>query len=216
MYRLTFFFVGFFLIGCGKKELKKTLSYDMLGDTLYEVQWFDGTPEGQLEQAVQLYISAVGDTLVNQFYYYTKEGVIDTLKSEFYSLQIIPSDTLHRYKGILVLHTRFDTLRVNERNRRKLQLLYDEFTDSLLLGSAISERSNRLEFYYRNTIDHHLTGVLLQDVFRDTLVGQDTLLNYGKTRLLVDTRTSTNNMFIDSHGFLKVKRLGYKGSYFLE
>ena len=216
MCRLIFFFAGLFLMGCGKKELKRTWSYDMLGDTLYEVDWFNGAPEGEVELALQLYISSVGDTIVNQFYYYTKEGIIDTLKSEFYSLQIIPSDTLHRYKGVLVLHTRFDTLRVNEKNRRKLQLLYDEFTDSLLLGSVISERSNRLEFYYRNTIDHHLTGVLLQDVFRDTIVGQDTLLNYGKTRLLVDTRTSTNNTFIKSHRFLKVKRLGYKGSYFLE
>jgi len=216
MHKLIFLFVGLLMFGCGKRDIKKNWSYEMLGDTIYEVDWFDGAPEGQLELALQLYISAVGDTIVNQFYYYTKEGVIDTLKSEFYSLQIFPTDTLHRYKGVLVLHTRFDKLHVDEKNRRKLQLLYDEFTDSLLIGSVISERSNRLEFYYRNTIDHHLTGVLLQDVFRDTIIGQDTMLNYGKTRLLVDTRTSTNNTYIDSYRFLKVKRLGYKGSYFLE
>lgn len=216
MHKLIFLFVGLLMFGCGKRDIKRTWSHEMFGDTLYEVKWFYAvSPEG-IGQEIQYYISEVGDTILNQYYYYNQEGVIDTLESEFYTLEIFPTDTLDWYKGALTLHTMFGKMPIDAKNRRRLQLLYDEITDSVILSSVISERSNRLEFYYRNTIDHHLTGVLLQDVFRDTIIGQDTLVQYGKTRLLVDTRESTNNTFIQSHRFLKIKRKGNKYGYFLE
>ena len=216
MYKLMFLFVGLLLFGCGRKELKRTWSYEMLGKVFYQVKWFTyPTLDGKLE-SVQYYISETGDTIINQVVVFWDDETIDTLSSEFYSLQIYPTDTLDTYKGVLVLHTRFDKLQVNAENRRRLQLLYDEITDSLILSAVSSDSSNRLEFYYRNTIDHHLTGVLLQDVFRDTLIGNDTLLNYGKTKLLIDTRELTNNTFIESYRFLKVKGKNSTSGYFFE
>ena len=216
MYKLMLLFVGLLLFGCGRKELKRTWSYEMLGKVFYQVKWFTyPTLDGKLE-SVQYYISETGDTIINQVVVFWDDETIDTLSSEFYSLQIYPTDTLDTYKGVLVLHTRFDKLQVNAENRRRLQLLYDEITDSLILSAVSSDSSNRLEFYYRNTIDHHLTGVLLQDVFRDTLIGNDTLLNYGKTKLLIDTRELTNNTFIESYRFLKVKGKNSTSGYFFE
>jgi len=188
----------------------------MFGDTLYEVKWHDGIDPDGVGHQVQLYISSVGDTIVNQYVYYNSEGIIDTLKSEFYSLEIFPTDTVNQYRGVLVLYTMFDKMPIDAQNRRRLQLLYDDIADSIRMRSAISERSTRLEFYYTNTIDHHLTGVLLQDVFRDTIIDKDSMVQYGKTRLLIDTRESTNNSFITSHRFLKLKRLGNIYGYFLE
>lgn len=216
MYKLMLLFVGLLLFGCGRKELKRTWSYERLGEVFYQVKWFTyPTLDGKLE-SVQYYISETGDTIINQVVVFWDDETIDTLSSEFYSLQIYPTDTLDTYKGVLVLHTRFDKLQINAENRRRLQLLYDEITDSLILSAVSSDSSNRLEFYYRNTIDHHLTGVLLQDVFRDTLIGNDTLLNYGKTKLLIDTRELTNNTFIESYRFLKVKGKNTTSGYFFE
>ncbi|WP_199268629.1 hypothetical protein [Myroides fluvii] len=216
MYKLMFLFVGFLLFGCGRKELKRTWSYEMLGEVFYQVKWFSYPTLDDKLESVQYYISETGDTIINQVVVFWDEETIDTLSSEFYSLQIYPTDTLDTYKGVLVLYNRFNKLQVGAENKRRLQLLYDEITDSLILSAVSSDTSNRLEFYYRNSIDHHLTGVLLQDVFRDTLVGNDTLLNYGKTRLLIDTRELTNNTFIESHRFLKVKGKNSTSGYFFE
>lgn len=175
-------------------------------DTIYERFWFSNPSLEAPDFSVENYVSNVGDTIENQFKRY-KNGVVDTLKSEFYDLEIYDTDKPNIYKGIITLHTRFDTLQINEKNTRRLQFMFDEFGDSISLGSVISKTSNRLEFEFKNVISEHLTGVLIQDVFRDTVIDGEDMVNYGKTRILVDTRGITDNTFIYSHRFLEEKRI---------
>lgn len=201
-------FIGFIalLVSCGKKDKIKFTGDMFFSDTIYERVWFNNLVEEKPEYHVELYISNVGDTIQNQYVQY-KNGVIDTLKSEFYDLEVLYTNEAHIYKGILTLHSRFDNLQINEKNRRRLQLMYDEFGDSISIGSVISESSNRLEFEFRNVISEHLTGVLIQDVFRDTIIDGDNMVNYSETRILVDTRDITDNISIYSHRFLEEKRV---------
>lgn len=215
MNKLIVLVLGLIAVGCTKFSGKNKLNYDDFGDTLYDVQWFNYPSIENPSESVEYYVSVFGDTIVNQFTLY-KDGVIDTLNSEFYDLRIRKTPTPDLYNAILTLHTRFDTLQVNAKNKRRLQLLYLEITDSILVSSVISESTNRLEFSYRNTIDDQLIGVIIQDVFRDTVINQEEMLNYGKTRLLVNTKTPANNFFISSHRFLKIKRKGNEYGYFME
>lgn len=202
-------FVAFLalLVSCGKKEKIKFTGDMFFSDTIYKRIWISTPNIENPYFSIEYYVSSVGDTIENQFENYRDDGTIDTLKSEFYHLEIYDTDRPDVYKGIITLHTRFDTLQINEKNSRRLQFMYDEFGDSISLGSVISKTSNRLEFEFKNVISEHLTGVLIQDVFRDTLVEGEIKLNYGKTRILVDTRNTTDNTFIKSHRFLEEKRI---------
>lgn len=206
MNKIIFLSIFILLVSCGKKDKIKHTEGDFISDTIYERVWLNSPTVENPDYGIEFYISNVGDTIENQYERYIN-GVVDTLKSEFYNLEVYKTNKLHIYKGILTLHSRFDTLQINEKNRRRLQFMYYEFGDSVRLRAVTSEIFNRLEFDFQNIRNEHLTGVLIQDVFRDTIMEGEDMLNYRKTRILVDTRDITDNPFIKSHRFLEEKRI---------
>ncbi|PKP16390.1 MAG: hypothetical protein CVU07_07090 [Bacteroidetes bacterium HGW-Bacteroidetes-23] len=206
MKKIIFILIVFQFLSCIKKENRLIEINETSNDTIYTRLWINYPSVEKPNKSIEYYISSKTDTIFNQTKVY-KNGILDTLKSEFYELEIYKTKKPNLYKGKIILHSRFDKLQINDMNKRKLQFLYLEFNDSLNLRSVSSKSSNQLEFEFINTKNNHLTGVLIQDVFRDTLINNEKLLNYGKTRILVDTDNETDNLFISSHQFLKEKRL---------
>jgi hypothetical protein len=206
MKKIIFILIVFQFLSCVKKENRLIEINEKNNDTIYTRVWINYPSLEKPNKSIEYYISSKTDTIFNQTKVY-KNGILDTLKSEFYELEIYKTKKPNLYKGKIILHSRFDKLQINDMNKRKLQFLYLEFNDSLNLKSVTTKSSNQLEFEFINTKNNHLTGVLIQDVFRDTLINNEKLLNYGKTRLLVDTNNETDNLFISSHQFLKEKIL---------
>lgn len=206
MKKIIFILIVFQFLSCVKKQNRLIEINETSNDTIYTRLWINYPSVEKPNKSIEYYISSKTDTIFNQTKVF-KNGILDTLKSEFYELEIYKTKKPNLYKGKIILHSRFDKLQINDMNKRKLQFLYLEFNDSLNLRSVSSKSSNQLEFEFINTKNNHLTGVLIQDVFRDTLINNEKLLNYGKTRILVDTDNETDNLFISSHQFLKEKIL---------
>jgi len=198
--------IVFSFLSCEQKEKNYNEKASIKLDTIYSRLWINYPLVENPDKSIEFYVSSQTDTIFNQRKIY-KNGVLDTLKSEFYNLEVYKTNKPNLYKGKITFHTRFDTLKINKKNNRELQFLYLEFNDSIIISSVKSKTSNYLEFEFINTKNNHLTGVLIQDVFRDTLVKNEEMLNYSKSRILVDTRNETDNLFISSHGFLKDKIL---------
>lgn len=209
MKKILLLLISFTFSSCSQKEKTLTAKNPAESDTVYRKLWRSYPSTENPQESIEYYVSPKTDTIFNQMKVY-KNGILDTLRSEFYELEVFKTDKPNFYKGKIILHTRFDKLKLNKENKRKLEFLYLEFKDSLIVSSTKSESSNILEFGFMNTKDNNLTGVLIQDVFRDTIINGKTMLNYGKARILVDTKNETDNLFISSHNFLKEKNLKIK------
>ncbi|MDP2162033.1 MAG: hypothetical protein Q8K02_16250 [Flavobacterium sp.] len=204
MYKLIFMLLVFFFLGCANDKKKKFEAKTSNKDTIYEKLWLCYPTIENPDECIEYYISPLTDTIYNQIKVFTN-GTLDTLKSKFYEINIFKTEKSNVYRANITLHSRFDTLKVNKQNKRTFQILYLDFDGKYSIGSKESTSANNLEFEFTNTKDNHLTGVLIDDVFRDTIIQNEVMLNYGKTRILVDTRNSTDNLFISSHRFLKEK-----------
>ncbi|GGD34925.1 hypothetical protein [Flavobacterium orientale] len=204
MYKFIFTLIVFFFLGCANDKKKKFEAKTSNKDTIYEKLWLCYPTIENLDECIEYYISPLTDTIYNQIKVFTN-GTLDTLKSEFYDINIFKTEKSNVYRANITLHSRFDTLKINQKNQRTFKILYIEFDGKYSIGSKVSKTSNFIEFEYINTKDNHLTGVLVDDVFRDTIIQNESQLNYGKTRILVDTRNSTDNLFISNRNFLKEK-----------
>ena len=186
----------------------------ILQDSLYTKKWLTvDYNDGRIDD-VEIYISKDNDTVTNQFKPY-KNKQIDTIRSEFYDLKISKTDKENIYKGKISIHSKYDKLELNEKNKRTVDFHYaEQNADSIRITSRKSETSNAIEFEYENFYSNQLQGVIILTVFRDTIINQEKMINLFELELLVDNQDITDNMSLEIYEFKKEKPFNKDGLKF--
>lgn len=210
---LLFFLVLFFTISCKKEEKinisKKSNSQKLDISKKYlrsriKINYSDATEE------IELYIIKKKDTISNQFKF-IKNNIIDTLQSCYYDLKISKTNKPNFYHGTVSLHTKYENLKLNKKNRRTIELGYcNQNKDSSYLKYITSKNSTTLNFEFENYKSANLNGILYQITERDTTKG---MINLNQVHLLVDNFPQTNNFFLESYNLDKdkTKKVNLKG-----
>lgn len=210
---LIIFILILLIASCKEKKVDFVKKNRLLKDSTYVrekliVNWSDFRQE-----EFEIYISKNNDTIKNQ-YKTIENGVIDSLNSLFYILKIKKSNKEGYYRANISLHSEYERLELNEKNKRTLSFYYleqkaDKLYDSI--SSITTTVDNSLEFEFENHYDDRLIGLLAQEVIRDTVVNAEKMLNYRMTYLLVDSHSITDNLFLESHELDKENKFNPDG-----
>ena len=206
----------FLLFSCNKKDQINN-QYDRLSDKgLYSKFILGLNHSDSLLEDYELYITKNRDTFYNQYKVY-KNGVLDTLNSIYYSLDISKTDKPNTYKGIITLHSKYENIKLNESIRREVQFGYCvQNKDSIDIVYLESKTENTFEFEYENYYNHKLQGILYQIVLRDTIVDNEEYVNINRIYLLVDNDTLTDNLFLESYEIPKTKKFSFDKKSFVK
>ena len=193
-----------FFISCKNEHRKVREKKDRLSmDTLYTRSWINiNHPDGRREE-VEIYVTKSHDTIVNQYKLY-RNDLIDTLVSEYYDFKFEKTKKPHFYKGTITLHSKYENLKLNKKNKRKLEFDFcEQNADSTSLKFLKSEKSNTINFEFENFYDQKLIGLLYQLTTRDTTNDR---INMNQIHILVDNNPKTNNLFLTSFEIDKDKK----------
>lgn len=206
------FCIIFFIISCKKEEKpinENSNSHRLDNSKKYKrsniiINYPDGTEE------IELYVIKKNDTISNQ-YKFIRNNIIDTLQSCYYDLKVFKTDKPNFYKGKITLHTKYENLKLNRKNRRIIEFSYcNQNKDSSYLKQITSKNSTILNFEFENHKSANLNGILYQITERDTTKG---MINLNQVHLLVDNFPQTNNFFLESYNLDKdkTKKVNLKG-----
>jgi len=181
------------LLGVKKKNRKDRL----LRDSLYTKQWLSiDYSNGRIEE-VEIYVSKNNDTISNQFKP-LKNGEIDTLKSEFYSLKITETSKKNIHKGQITIYSKYNKLKADKRNRKTLEFHYwEQNIDSIWMSTKKSKNSNTIDFEFENVNGNRLQGFLYLSIERDTVRDNEDMIILFNLPLLVDNKVRTDNIFLE-------------------
>jgi hypothetical protein len=175
----------------------------ILVDSLYRREWLEIDYGNDRIERIEVYISKSGDTITNQYKPF-ENNQIDTLRSEFYDLEISKTNKKNIYKGKITIHSKYDELELNEKNRKTLDFHYvEQNEDSIRITSKKTKSSDTIEFEYENAYGNHLQGIIIQMVDRDTIVKNEEMINLFTLELLVDNINVTDNMCLEIYEFKK-------------
>jgi len=192
-------------ISCKKEEIKvqERKQFDRLkGDEKYHSLFINIKYPNKNYEEMEIYVSENNDTILNQ-YKYSKNDILDTIVSEYYDLKITKADKPHFYNGSITLHSKYENLKLNKQNRRRIEFTYyDQNKDSVFLRQKISKTGNTINFTYENYYGKELQGILYQIVERDTT---NDLINLNQIHLLVSNTPINYNSFLKSYSLDKDK-----------
>lgn len=198
----------------GKNRALKNKYTDKLiareNDTTYTRNLIQIDLGNDIIEEAEVYVSNYNDTILNQYKLYNKNQ-IDKQQSEYYNLEIWDTDKPNIYKGKITMHTVYENLQLNKKNKRTVEFAFCEQTkDSMSLKYIKSETSNTIEFEFQNYFGKRLQGKLYQLVYRDTLINGEVMLNMSQTHLLVDNYPETVNLFLGATSDIKKKKFSHE------
>jgi len=196
----------FLIVSCNqveKSEIKKIKKEGLLIDSLYIRKWLGVEYENTLIEEVEIYVTKNKDTIYNQFKRY-KNKQVDTLQSEFYDLKTSKTDKLNIYRGQITIHSKFNKLVLNEKNKRTLEFHYcEQNSDSLRITTKEAKSSNTIDFEYENFYGKRLQGLIFLTIERDTIINDKEMVNLFILQILVDNESITDNVFLEVFEFNK-------------
>ena len=177
---------------------KKEVENKLLKDSLYARKWLEVHFGNNRIEEVEIYISKNNDTISNQFKPLKNEH-IDTLNSEFYDLNLSKSEKKNVYKGEITIHSKYDKLMLDKKNRKTLEFHYwEQNFDSIWMTSIEIKNSDNIKFEFENVIENRLQGMLYLTVSRDSIVNNEKMINLFRLPLLVDNGNITDNVFLEA------------------
>ncbi len=191
--------MSFFIVSCDKKiktDYKEVKPDKLLMDTLYNREWLRFMYGNNQIEDVEIYINKKGDTISNQYKSY-KNKDIDTLNGQFYDLEISKTNKPNIYKGQITIHSKYDKLVINKRNRKTLEFHYfEQNSESIRVTTLKTKKSNTINFEYENIYGNRLQGLIYLTVERDTIVNDEKMVNLFMLPILVDNKPKTDNKFL--------------------
>ncbi|MCR8668057.1 hypothetical protein NO995_10215 [Aestuariibaculum sp. M13] len=179
-----------------KEETARIKKDKLLIDSLYKRKWLRVDYGNDRIEEVEIYVTKNNDTISNQFKP-SKNKQIDTLHSEFYDLKISETDKPNIYKGQITIHSKYDKLVTNEKNKRTLEFHYcEQNSDSIRITTKETKSSNTIDFEYENFYGKRLQGLIYLTVERDTIMNNEKMINLFMLPLLVDNEPTTDNLFL--------------------
>jgi hypothetical protein len=201
--RNVFIFISFLFLVVSCDKIKKveteTVKKDrLLIDSLYKREWLKIDYGNDRIEEVEIYVTKNNDTISNQFKPY-KNNQIDTLNSEFYDLKISETDKPNIYKGQIAIHSKYDKLVLNEKNKRTLEFHYcEQNSDSIRITTKETKNSNTIDFEYENSYGKRLQGMIYLTIERDTIINNEKMINLFMLPILVDNEPTTDNLFLEA------------------
>lgn len=184
------------LFSCQEKN--KSFSEDkfdrMLRDTLYKRKWIIVEHQNNLKEEVELYITKDRDTFVNQYKSFVN-GVLDTLYSQYYELEILDTEKEHFYRAKIKFYHKFNNLKDYVDKTSKFRYL-SQNKDSLYLNELEID-SSEIEFVFENFYEKRLQGCIDQIIFTvsESIRNGEEMLDVNWLELAVDSHIYTDNLF---------------------
>ncbi|SKB61185.1 hypothetical protein [Maribacter arcticus] len=172
--------------------------------TEYQKKWVKYVDDnGVITSELELYISEYGDTLCwNKKIY--KNGILDITKSNFYEFEAkMAKDSI--IKGRITLYSELDFSIKDSVTEKELTL---DFVNSILDKKEVisfkSKNQNYVDFDFKNNNDT-IIGLLTEFRQIDLLKSPDSTRMVW-TKLPIDSKSLTKNVFINLHELDKNKR----------
>ncbi|MCK0126772.1 hypothetical protein MWU76_20450 [Gelidibacter sp. F2691] len=199
----------FLIISCENKqknEVENIKKDRLLVDSLYTREWLRIDYGNERIEDVEIYITKNNDTFSNQFKPYIKKSTENYIY-EFYDLKISESGKPKIYNGQITVHSKYDNLILDEKNRKTLEFYYcEQNSDSIRITEKLIEGSNKIEFQYENFYGKRLQGMIYLTVERDTIINDEKMMNMFMLQILVDNESITDNLFAKSLELDKKKK----------
>ncbi len=181
-----------------------TISSKKIELTHYDKKWVRYVDEnGQTTSEVELYISEYGDSISwNRKIF--KNGILDLTNSNFYDFEaeMLPDSLI---KGRITLHSELDhSLKGAIRERELTVEFVNKYRDKKEVIVFESKNKNFIDFEFKNNSDT-IIG-LITEYRRVDLTQKPDSTRMIWTKLPVDNKSSTNNIFIHFHELGKNKR----------
>lgn len=171
----------------------------MLRDSVYQREWIGLNYENNTREYYEVYITKERDTFVNQYKYYVN-GVLDTLHSEYYELEILDTDKEHFYKGKIKLNHKYTNLK--DENRILNFAFLSQNKDSVFTN-YLEFNEPEFEFIFENYRSKRLQGFIYQisSVKLDSFVNGEQQVNVNELKLAIDSDIYTDNLFFEIMGW---------------
>lgn len=195
----SLFLLFIVLISCQEKN--KSFSENqfdrMLKDSLYKREWIIVEHQNNLREEVELYITKERDTFVNQYKSFVN-GVLDTLYSEYYELEISDTEKEHFYRAKIKFYHKFNNLKDYKDKISKFRYL-SQNKDSLYLNELEIDKPE-IEFVFENFYDRRLQGSIDQIIFTESgsIHNGEEMLDVNWLELAVDSHIYTDNLFFET------------------
>lgn len=166
----------------------------MLKDSLYKRAWIIVEHQNNLREEVEVYITKERDTFVNQYKSFVN-GVLDTLYSEYYELEILDTEKEHFYRAKIKFYHKFNNLKDYEDKISKFWYL-SQNKDSLYINELEIDKPE-IEFVFENFYEKRLQGSIDQIIFTvsDSIRNGEKMLDVNWLELIVDSHIYTDNLF---------------------
>lgn len=205
----------FLILACIEKTDNYKKKIDRLSDEdLYSRVFLELNYPDSISEEVELYITKDKDTFFNQNKILKNNKIIKS-ESAYYDLNITKTKKENIYRGIITLHSKYENLKLNNKNRREIQFGYcNQNRDSIWLAYVSSKTDNKIEFEYENYYNNNLQGILDQLVERDTIINNKEMVNINRLNILVDNNSTTENLFLESYKKIKENKFTLDKSKF--
>lgn len=144
-------------------------------------------------EELEIYVSKSNDTMGYQIKRY-KEGVIDSSKSTFYTLDLYREEGTNLLGGELTYH--FDSLNQGKLGTLTFSVLSKSNNKTKVLDfENFNTDSNSLEFNFPHDTDT-LMGIIYAQHWKDTIDNGEDKLEFKQVLLAVGNYNETNNPFV--------------------
>lgn len=194
-----------------KSEIEKTKTKKQIDKEKYDRFWITYKYPDSTSKKMEVYVSKEKDTIINQFKFYNR-GIIDSTKSRFYEFEIVKSEKVDTYNGILNFYSENDSNPKNVDSVKTLSLsVFQKSRDSSYYQKFESKSGNKINFELVNYENDQLVGILKELRFIQKDVKGKDMLEVIETTMAVDNKPKTHNIGIEIYNLPKKRsanRLG--------
>jgi len=163
----------------------------------YEINQISEIYDNNIEEISEIYRSNINDTLYNQNWI-IRNGVLDTLSSNFYILDLERIEDEKRNLGTLTINSPTYEKHKASSIEREIWLHLIQFKDSKIdILDYHSINSNKVDFDFYSDNDT-IVGVLREQILKDTIVDGEKMIRFIEVILMIDNKHNTNNPFIET------------------
>lgn len=190
---------------------KGKINHHLLSEKNFESQYISIEALDTIREKYEVFISGKKDSIYNQSFRF-KENKIDTVNSEFYTLNISKTNIKYIYQGVLTLYNKHYKLKIDSENERITEFhFFEQNKDSVWISEVKSESSNQLKFKFENYYNDKLYGMLTQLTLRDTIIDKDSMITISNSYLIVTNKVKNSDFYIKSYDFDKERIFSLKG-----
>jgi hypothetical protein len=214
MRKFLFYFITLSLTSCFNNQKisdGKKAKANSDKDTIFTRSILNIKSSEKDREEIELYVSSKSDTIFNQHKMFI-DNKIDSSRSCFYDLKIVPTNKKNVYKASIKFNSDFKMKTLDKSHRMRLWLSFREETkDSTFFSNIEVNNRNTIDFHYTNIKNDGIQALIIQNVEIDTIIKKEEKVQMRERKLLVDNLNPTLNFSLEPFGFYEDNKFKIDG-----